>query len=104
MKFVLVSDCERGEQMRTMSEETREFAEELLKVMKQAREKVMTQPIPKDLKEKKPEILIETFYMSMKDLIEKSIEGGNRDTHEKIFEICRDKSKAKKNNKDLFCL
>jgi len=59
-----------------MNEETKRYAEELLELMKKVREGVITEKIPEDLKRNTPEILIETFYMSMKDLIEKSIEEG----------------------------
>ena len=62
--------------VRTMNKGTLDYANQLLIIMKEVREKVMTRPIPKDVKDKSPEILIETFYMSMKDLIEKSIKEG----------------------------
>ena len=59
-----------------MNKETNRYAKELLGFMKKVREKVITERIPDDVKIKTPEILLEAFYMSMKDLIEKSIEEG----------------------------
>ncbi len=59
-----------------MNEETVNYAYELLEVIKQIREKVITTKIPIELKENKDHILLETFYISLKDLIEKSIEEG----------------------------
>jgi len=62
--------------MKTINEETLEYARELLEVMKKVREEIITKKIfeiPEDVKAKAPEILLETFYMSMKDLIEKSV-------------------------------